>query len=92
MAATKKSLKNGNRAASNLIALIPFCLIRQMLVNFIAVELKKDCIKVQEKKNKVVFPSSTKREIRHFQVVVVQRRLRNVQKREHDARAKLLFC
>ena len=27
-----------------------------------------------------VFPSSTKREIRHFHVVVVQRRLRNVQK------------
>ena len=28
----------------------------------------------------LVFPSSTKREIRHFHVVVVQRRLRNVQK------------
>ena len=28
----------------------------------------------------MVFPSSTKREIRHFYVVVVQRRLRNVQK------------
>ena len=28
----------------------------------------------------LVFISSTKREIRHFQVVVVQRRLRNVQK------------
>ena len=28
----------------------------------------------------VVFPSSTKREIRHFYVVVVQRRQRNVQK------------
>ena len=27
-----------------------------------------------------MFPSSTKREIRHFDVVVVQRRLRNVQK------------
>ena len=27
-----------------------------------------------------VFPSSTKREIRHFHVVVVQRLLRNVQK------------
>ena len=39
-----------------------------------------------------MFPSSTKREIRHFHIVVVQRRLRNVQKREHDTRAKLLFC
>ena len=28
----------------------------------------------------LVFPSSTKREIRHFHVVVVQRRLTNVQK------------
>ena len=28
----------------------------------------------------LVFPSSTKREIRHYHVVVVQRRLRNVQK------------
>ena len=44
-----------------------------------------DCIKVQEKKRKesccLVFPSSTRREIRHFHVVVVQRRQRNVQKR-----------
>ena len=43
----------------------------------------KDCIKVQEKKKKNVirlFPSSTKREIRQFHVVVVQRRQRNVQK------------
>ena len=43
-----------------------------------------DCIKVQEKKRKesccLVFPSSTRREIRHFHVVVVQRRQRNVQK------------
>ena len=38
-----------------------------------------------------VFTSSTKREIRHFHVVVVQRRQRNVFKRR-DARAKLLFC
>ena len=40
----------------------------------------------------LVFPSSTKREFRrHFHVVVVQRRLRNVQKKR-AARAKLLFC
>ena len=38
-----------------------------------------------------MFPSSTKREMRHFHVVVVQRRQRNVQKKR-DARAKLLFC
>ena len=36
----------------------------------------------------LVFQSSTKREIRHFPVVVVQRRLA----KKRDARAKLLFC
>ena len=39
----------------------------------------KDCIRVQEKKKKVVVVCSTKREIRHF-VVVAQWRQRNVQK------------
>ena len=39
----------------------------------------------------LVFPSSTKHEIRHFHVAVVQRRQRNVQKMR-DARAKLFFC
>ena len=38
-----------------------------------------------------MFPSSKNREIRHFHVVVLQRRQRNVQKKR-DARAKLLFC
>ena len=35
-----------------------------------------------------MFTSSTKREIRYFHVVVVQRRQRN----KRDASAKLLFC
>ena len=42
----------------------------------------KDCIKVQEKKKKVAVlcsRSRTKREIRHFQFVVVQGRQRNLQ-------------
>ena len=38
-----------------------------------------------------MFPSSTKREIRHIHVVVVQWRQTNVQKRR-DERAELLFC
>ena len=37
------------------------------------------------------FPSLTKPEIRHFHVVVMQWRQRNVQKMR-DARAKFLFC
>ena len=50
-------------------------------------------MKVQEKKKKVdvSFKFWAKREIRHFHVVVVRRRQRNVQKKR-DARAKLLFC
>ena len=51
--------------------------------------------KLRNRKRKMlsctVFPSATEREIRHFHVVVVQRRLRNVQKKR-VARAKLLFC
>ena len=39
----------------------------------------------------LVFPSSTKHEIRHFHVAVAQRRQRNVQKMR-DARAKLFLC
>ena len=54
-----------------------------------------DCIEVQEKKSKVVVlclpTSSTKREISHFLVVVVQWPQRNVQK-SVAARAKLLIC
>ena len=54
----------------------------------------KDCIEVQEKKKKVVVlcsPSSTKREIRHFDVVVVQWITEKCTKKR-DAREKLLFC
>ena len=40
---------------------------------------------------RLVFPLSTKREIRQFHVVVVHRELRKNTK-ERDARAKLLFC
>ena len=43
---------------------------------------KKSCCRV--------FPSSIKGEFRHFHVVVVQRRQRNVQKKR-DACTKLLF-
>ena len=52
-----------------------------MLAIFWGSWILKDCVKVQEKRKKIfclVF--TTKREIRHFHVVVVQRRQRNVQK------------
>ena len=38
------------------------------------------------------FLYSTKREIRHFHVVIVQQRLRNVHSNKRDVRQKLLFC
>ena len=80
--ATKTSLTKWIRAASNFIALIPSRLIHQMLANVL--ELNSKGLHQSSGKEKgsccLVFPSSTKREIRHFHVVVVQRRLRNVQK------------
>ena len=50
--------------------------------------------KKQKKKREsccLVFPASTKAEIRHFHVVIVQRGQRNIQN-NCDTRAKLLFC
>ena len=41
----------------------------------------------KQKKSRLLFTSSTKREIRHFHVVVVQRRQRNVQKRVMHAQS-----
>ena len=75
--ATKASLKKWVCAASNFTALIPSRLIRQMSWQFFGGWILKDCIKVQKKKRKVVVVVV---EIRHFHVVVVQRRQRSVQK------------
>ena len=59
------------RIVRSLIGSLNVTLIRQMWAIFFGKEKESCCL---------VFPSSTKREIRHFHVVVVQRRLRNVQK------------
>ena len=78
----KISLKKWIRAASNFIALILFCLICQMLAIFL--ELNSKGLYQSSGKEKesccLVFPSLTKREIRHFHAVVVQWQQRNVQK------------
>ena len=89
--ATKKSLKNGIRAASNLIALIPFCLIRQVLVNFIAVELKKIVSKFRKRKIKLC--SRTRQNVKLGRLSSCSRAT-TVKKcpKKQDARAKLLFC
>ena len=82
-AATNKSLEKRLCAASNFIGLIPLISFNSSNVgNFYWSWILKDYIKVQEKKDSrcLVFPSAAKREIRHFHVVVVQKRQRNLQK------------
>ena len=53
--------------------------IHKMLVNFSGVEFLKTVSKFRKRSRRLVFTSSTKREIRHFHVAVVQQRQRNVQ-------------
>ena len=69
-------------AALNFMTLILSRLIRQMLANFFEVDSKGLYQSTGEEKESccLVFPSSTKREIRHFHVEVVKRRERNLQK------------
>ena len=81
--ATETSLNKRIRAASKFIALIPSRLIRQALAIFL--ELNSKGLYQSSRKElesyRLVFPSSsTKREIWHLHVVVVQQRLRNVRK------------
>ena len=66
-------------AALNFMTLSLSRLIRQMSEKLNSKGLYQSSGKEKESCC-LVFPSSTKREIRHFHVVVVQRRLRNVQK------------
>ena len=73
--ATKTSLKKEAALLQTLSGL--FCLVQFAKCWQFVLELKfKDCMEVQEKKKKVMssscVTSSTKREIRHFHVVVMQ--------------------
>ena len=67
----KRHLKS---ASANFIALIPSRSIRQMLANFEELNSKGLYQSLGKEKESccLVFPSLTKREIRHFHVVVVQ--------------------
>ena len=89
-----------SRASSNFIALILSRLIRQMLVIFLEL-ISKGLYQSSEKEKEIccsVFPFSTKREIRNFHVVVVQRRQRNLRKSVMHVQScftniiLLLFC
>ena len=70
------------RATWNLIALIPTRSARQILALFWNLNSKRlyQTSGKDKKSRWLVFTSWTKREIRHFHAVVVQRRQRNVQK------------
>ena len=104
MAAVAKTLlKKWSRSSSNFIAPYSILFSSSNVGNFVWSWILKDCIKVQEKNKKLLlcleFPSSTKREIWHFNVVVVKRRIRNVQKSMMHVqscgfanRNLLLFC
>ena len=76
--ATKTSLNKWIRAASNFIALISSRLLRQILANPFLSWILEDCMYQSSGNEKegccLFFPSSTKHEIWHFHVVVVQRR------------------
>ena len=85
--ASKTSLKKRIRAASNFTALFPPHSIRHFELN--SKELYQSSGKETEGRF-LVFASSTKREIRQFHVVVVQRRQRKCTKKR-TARVKL-FC
>ena len=70
------------RATSNFIALIPTRSTRQILALFWNLNSKRlyQTSGKDKESRWLVFTSWTKREIRHFHVVVVQSRQRNVQK------------
>ena len=80
----KNSLKKWIRTVSDLVDLVQFHLIYQMLAKFSGVKSERTVFKLRKRKRNfcVVFAYSIKRasEIRKFHVAVVQRRLRNVQK------------
>ena len=81
--ATRTLLKKWRRAASNFIALIPPRSIRKILTIFFLELNSKRLYQSSEKDEEsrcLLFTSSTKGEITHFHVVVVQWRQRNVQK------------
>ena len=80
---TKTSSKKVNSRCLKLYRAYSISFNLSYVGNFFGSWILKDCIKVQVKKKEVVvlcYRSSTKPEIRHLHVAVVQRRHRNVRK------------
>ena len=97
----KRHLKSEIALLQTLSRLIPSCLVRQMLATSFGVEFSRTVSKFRKRIRSccLEFPSSAKREIWHFNVVVVKRRIRNVQKSVMHVqscgfanRNLLLFC
>ena len=88
--AKKKSLKKWICAASNFIVHISSCLIRQILLELNSKGLYQSSGKEKESCF-LMFPTSTKNQIWHFHVVVMQQALRNVQKK-HDHMQSCCFA
>ena len=80
--ATKTSLEKWSRAPSNFIVPVLSHLIHQIWQFFLELNSKRlyQSSENEEESRYLVFTSSRKRKIRHFHVVVVQWRQRNVQK------------
>ena len=90
MAVRKRDLyKKWIRAAYNFIALIPSCSVRQVFSNFFSVSKFRNR-KLKESRC-LVFSPSTKREIIHFHVKVMQWRQRDVHKIATQVRINLLL-
>ena len=76
-----------SRTASNFIELIPTLHFNKYVGKFFWSWILQDCIKVQEKKNKVVVLSSCPLQNMKLRTLITV-----VQHEKHDAHAKLLFC
>ena len=78
-------IKKWFSTASNFIMHIPSHLICQMLANFFGVEFLRTLSKFKKRKRKLLSNDCSRprqnAKIRHFHIVVMQQRLKNVQKR-----------
>ena len=94
MTASKTSLEKWICVFSVSIVIIPTPLLCQMQTDSSGAEFLSTISKFRKRKKfcRCLFASSTKREIRHFHVVVVQWRQRNVQLKKRDARARCCFA
>ena len=78
--AMKTSLKKWICTTSNVIMLIPTRSVRQIFLELNSKRLYQSSRRVNKSRCLIVFTSSTKREVRHFYILVMQWWQRNAQK------------